>query len=308
MDYGLEREFYEERRRKWRRSGFWRGVVFVIVLICLGLGAAFWAGRTATHPHIAEIWIDGVIVEDNAREALLQDLALDQSVRALVVRVSSPGGTVMGSEQLYAALRGVAAQKPVVAVMGEVAASGGLIAALGADYIVARENTLTGSIGVLMEMPDISGLLSDIGVEFQVVRSRPLKGDPSPTRPISPEARAALEEMASEADAWFRAIIVDRRGLSEAQIAEIATGAAFSGRRAVSTGLVDALGGFAEARSHLADLVPDLSDLGVRLYGDDDDGPFGALAGALTGALGQAQAVGARLAGHGGARLWSIAP
>ena len=79
MDYGLEREFYEERRRKWRRSGFWRGVVFVIVLICLGLGAAFWAGRTATHPHIAEIWIDGVIVEDNAREALLQDLAQDRS-------------------------------------------------------------------------------------------------------------------------------------------------------------------------------------------------------------------------------------
>ena len=263
---GLERDLYEERRRKWRRSGFWRGIGFMLLL--LG-GGIWWALSAAgdgfpTGAHIARITIDGVITQDRHREEVLAKIAADDDVKALIVLINSPGGTVVGSEILYDSLRAVAAKKPVVAEMAGMAASGGYMAALGADYIVAHSNTVTGSIGVIMEYPDMSGLLDQVGVQMQVVRSSEIKGGVSPFRAANPEEVAAQQAMIEETFQWFKSLVAERRNLSGTALDDVTTGGVFTGRKAVKNGLIDELGGDAEARSYLESVTQTLTELKVE--------------------------------------------
>ncbi|MBL1434591.1 MAG: signal peptide peptidase SppA [Rhodobacteraceae bacterium] len=263
---GLERDLYEERRRKWRRSGFWRGIGFMVLL--LG-GLTWWALANAksefpTGQHIARISIKGIITQSRYREEVLAKIAADDDVKALIVWINSPGGTVVGSEILYENLRAVAAVKPVVAQMAGVAASGGYIAALGADHIVARSNTITGSVGVIMEYPDFSGLLERVGVEMQVIRSSQIKGGVSPFRAASLEEVAAQEALIEETFQWFKTLVAERRNLSGNELDDVTTGGVFSGRSAVANGLIDTLGGDVEARTYLESVTPTLTELKVE--------------------------------------------
>ena len=263
---GVERDLYEERRRKWRRSGFWRGIGFMLLLI----GGLVWFAMSQgesefpTGEHIARISIDGIITQDRYREEILARIAGDEDVKALIVEINSPGGTVVGSEILFDALRKVAAEKPVVAQMDGMAASGGYIAALGADYIVARSNTITGSIGVIMEYPDVSRLLGDIGVEMQVIRSSGVKGGLSPFREASEAELAAQRAIIEETYDWFKALVGTRRNLSGSALDDVTTGGVFSGRRAVENGLIDALGGDETVRAYLESVTPTLSNYDVE--------------------------------------------
>jgi protease-4 len=120
----LERDFYEERRRKWRRSAFWRGFLVAAVLALTVGGIAFSGSLGSQRDHIARFEISGVIGDDPERDEVLAELAETDSVRALLLRINSPGGTTAGSEALYESIRSIAGNKPVVAVLGEVAASG----------------------------------------------------------------------------------------------------------------------------------------------------------------------------------------
>jgi len=263
---GLERDLYEERRRKWRRSGFWRGVGFMLLL--LG-GVIWWAVSVAddgfpSGDHIARITINGIITQDRYREEVLAKIAADDDVKALIVLINSPGGTVVGSEILYESLRAVAENKPVVAEMAGVAASGGYMAALGADYIIARSNTVTGSIGVIMEYPDMSGLLSRVGVQMQVIRSSEIKGGVSPFREANPAEVAAQQAMIEETFIWFKNLVSQRRNLSGNALDRVTTGGVFSGRKAVENGLIDRLGGDAAARAYLESVTQTLSGLDVE--------------------------------------------
>ncbi len=263
---GVERDLYEERRRKWRRSGFWRGIGFMVLL--LG-GIIWWAVSAAgdgfpSGKHIARITINGIITQDRYREEVLAKIAADDDVKALIVLINSPGGTVVGSEILYESLRAVAAEKPVVAEMTGVAASGGYMAALGADYIIARSNTVTGSIGVIMEYPDMSGLLEQVGVQMQVIRSSEIKGGVSPFREANPEEVAAQQAMIEETYIWFKNLVSERRNLSGTALDDVTTGGVFSGRKAAENGLIDGLGGDAEARAYLESVTQTLSALDVE--------------------------------------------
>ena len=263
---GLERDLYEERRRKWRRSGFWRGIGFMVLL----LGGLIWfvlskaESEFPTGEHIARITIDGIITQDRYREEVLTKIAEDDDVKALIVLINSPGGTVVGSEILYESLRAVAANKPVVAEMAGVAASGGYMAALGADYIVAHSNTVTGSIGVIMEYPDMSGLLDQVGVQMQVIRSSEIKGGVSPFREANPEEVAAQQAMIEETFQWFKDLVAERRNLSGTALDDVTTGGVFSGRKAVENGLIDGLGGDTEARAYLESVTQTLTELEVE--------------------------------------------
>jgi len=265
---GIERDLYEERRRKWRRSGFWRGIGFMVLL--LG-GIIWWAVSNVddgfpTGKHIARITVDGIITQDRYREEVLAKIAADDDVKALIVLINSPGGTVVGSEILYESLRAVAAEKPVVAEMAGVAASGGYMAALGADYIIARSNTVTGSIGVIMEYPDMSGLLQQVGVQMQVIRSSDIKGGVSPFREANPEEVAAQQAMIEETFVWFKALVSERRNLNGIALDAVTTGGVFSGRKAVENGLIDALGGDPTARDYLESVTPTLTELDVEVW------------------------------------------
>ncbi len=158
------------------------------------------------------------------------------------MHIDSPGGTTAGAEQLHLALRRLAIAKPTVIVVNGLAASGGYIAAMAGDYIVAQETSLVGSIGVLFQYPNVSDLLKTVGVKVEEVKSSPLKAAPNGYEPTSPEARAAIESIVMDSYAWFRGMVKDRRKLDGPALDRAADGRVFTGRQAIALKLVDEIG------------------------------------------------------------------
>ncbi|MEL7469944.1 MAG: signal peptide peptidase SppA, partial [Pseudomonadota bacterium] len=219
-----------ERRRIRRRLTFWRIIAIAAVLVAVLMMIP---NSIASGDHIARVSIDGVIQDDPDRDRLLKKLVDDDAVKAVIVRINSPGGTVVASEALYEQLRSIAEDKPVVAVMTEYAASGGYITALASDYIIARGNTLTGSIGVLSQVPNVAGLMEMIGVGVTRIKSAPLKAEPSVTEVPSPAALKAQEALIADMFGWFRGLVEERRGLSGEALNRVTDGRAFTGRQAL---------------------------------------------------------------------------
>src|SRR5690625_1923097 len=260
-----------ERRRLRRRLSLWR--ILAIIAITAAIIASLPAlGLGTVGEHIARITIDGTIVDDPAREETIRANADNAGAKALIVRVNSPGGTVVASENIYKALRQVAAEKPVVAVMDEVAASGGYIAALGADRIVASGNTMTASIGVVMAAPNISGLMDKLGVDVLRVKSGELKAEPALTSEPTPAVIAAQEALISDTFDWFRDLVAERRALDGQQVEQVSDGRVLTGRQALAAGLVDSLGDEQDALAWLAEAHEIDADLRIvdHEWRDDD--------------------------------------
>ena len=186
----------------------------------------------------------------------LETARTDQAIRAVVVRIDSPGGTPAASQELREALQRVReAGKPVVASLGDVAASGGYYVATGADRIVANPGTLTGSIGVIFQVFTVHELLDRWGVQVNVVQTGRFKDTGSPFRPLDPLDRQFLEQLAQDVLDQFVQAVVEGRGLPEEEVRELADGRVFSGRQALELGLVDQLGGLDAAVSLAARLA-----------------------------------------------------
>ncbi len=252
---GLEADLLIDRRRLKRRLSLWRGAA---VLLLLGFVAAWFAwDRDLRAPvigggHVARLAVEGFIADDRKLLEALDRLARDDAARAVIVAIDSPGGSVAGGEALYGALLRVRAQKPVVAVMRGTAASAGYMAALPAERIFALESTLTGSIGVILQTPDVSGLLEQRGVRVETLASGPLKGQPSPFRPLSPEGRAWLDRVIADMYDQFVGRVAAGRRMEAAAVRALADGRVLTGRQALEAGLIDAIGGEREARAWLA--------------------------------------------------------
>jgi protease IV len=216
-----------------------------------------------TSRSIARIHIEGLIRSDNDRVEALERLEKSQAP-AVIVHINSPGGTTAGSEQLYDALVRLKAKKPMVVVVEGLAASGGYIAALASDHIVAQQSSLVGSIGVLFQFPNFTGLLKTVGVQVEEVKSSPLKAAPNGFEPTSPEARAALESLVKDSYAWFRGLVKQRRGMDDALLDQVADGRVFTGHQAVDLKLIDQLGDEKTAVAWLVAEKKVKSDLPVR--------------------------------------------
>ena len=240
-----------DRTRLKRRLANWR---LAAVIAVAGVGLALFArfDSVANQNHVARLSVNGIIVEDIKRIQALGRVARDRSAKALIVRINSPGGTVVGGETLYFELRKVAAKKPVVAVIGTLGASGGYMVALGGDRIFARAGTITGSIGVIMQTTDLTGLLNKIGIKTESIKSDPLKAVPSLLEPMTDKARALIKSVIRDTHRQFVAMVADRRGLSADNARKLGDGRIFTGAQALSNGLIDAIGGEAEARDWLA--------------------------------------------------------
>ena len=301
----IERDFYEERRRKWRRSAFWKGFLVAAVLALIIGAIAGSDDLMASRDHVARVNLTGVIVDDEDRNRMLADLAEADHARALILRINSPGGTTVGSEAIFEAVRVIAETRPVVAVMGEVAASGGYIAGIAADHIVARGNTITGSIGVIMEYPNFTEVMDVLGIGIETVRSSELKAEPSPFRPTNPAARARDELMIAESYDWFRDLVGDRRDLGGNALSEVANGGIFSGRMALELGLIDEIGGEPQAVAWLESREAGLGDLPVRDW--EIERETSAL-GAIIGALGANSGILEEISRLRGGKLYSIGP
>jgi protease IV len=268
----LDADTLIDRRRLKRQLALWRavGVVALAGMALLALGRLTGLGERT---HLARLTVQGFIAEDTARDAAVEKVIKDGRVKALIVHINSPGGTTAGSEALFLQLRRAAEKKPVVATIGTLGASGGYIVALAADRVYARESSLTGSIGVLMQTAEFSGLLEKLGVTAEILSTGKLKGEPSMVKPLSPEGRAAFAELIQDSHRWFVGLVKSRRDLPQEEAERLADGRVFTGRQAVAVKLVDALGGEREARQWLAaerGISADLPVSDVKIEKEDE--------------------------------------
>ena len=240
----LESDVIVDRRRMRRKLTFWRVaavLIAIVAVVAVGVYGTPSGRKLAGVTAIERVKIEGLIRSDQDRVEALDRLA-KSSAPAVIVHINSPGGTTSGSEQLYDSLMRLKAKKPLVVVVDGLCASGGYIAALASDHIVAQQTALVGSIGVLFQFPNFTELLKTVGVQVESVKSSPLKAAPNGYEPTSPEARAALDALVKDSYAWFKGLVQKRRGMDDAQLAKVSDGRVFTGRQAVDLKLIDQLG------------------------------------------------------------------
>ncbi len=234
-----------DRRRLRHRLSLWRALAIAAIVIALFVLAT--AGDRLSEvlgeKQIARVSIEGTILESRDQLELLKRIGEADNVKGVLVFVNSPGGTTTGGEALFDALRQLAKKKPVVAQFGTVAASAGYIVGLGADYIVSRANTITGSVGVLIQWPEVSQMLDKIGVKVNEIKSGPLKAVPSPFEPLNEEGTQVTKSMIDEGFQWFLSLVEERRKIKPGDIPGLKQGRVFTGREALNLKLVDAIGG-----------------------------------------------------------------
>jgi len=242
-----------DRRSLRRKLGFWRVVALVFLV---GLGFALYRyvggeGRGSAVPHVARVEISGLITDDKDLLERLDRIAESSQAKALIVSINSPGGTTYGGERIFKAIRKVAEKKPVVADVRTLAASAGYMIATAADQIVAGESSITGSIGVIFQYPQIDEVMKKIGVSMEEIKSAPLKAEPSPFHPASDEAKTMIRNMVMDSYAWFVDLVADRRKMPRDEVLKLADGTIFTGRQALNVKLVDKLGGDEDIRAYL---------------------------------------------------------
>lgn len=238
-----------DRRRLRRKLSFWRVAAILLVAVAVVLATSFfWQGGTGVGiSHIARIKIEGTITEDEELLERIERVRESDMVKGVILHVNSPGGTTAGGEAVFEAVRMLAVEKPVVAQVGTLAASAGYMIASAADHIVARQSSIVGSIGVLIQYPDVTGLMDNIGIRVDGVKSSPLKAEPSPFTPTTEEERAMIRALVMDSYEWFVGLVQDRRPLDRAEVLALADGSIFTGRQALASRLVDSLGGEEEA-------------------------------------------------------------
>lgn len=221
---------------------FWGGITLFLSSLIRPSGAELFKKEV-----IGVIEVKGVIVES---EKVIENLVAfreNEKIKAIVLRVDSPGGTVGASQEIYQEVRRTSEVKPVVASMGSVAASGGLYVSLGARQIMANPGTITGSMGVIFKFANLEGLFEKIGYRSEVVKSGALKDTGSSSRPMSEQERLMLQGLINVVHDQFVRDVAESRSLPEEEVRKVADGRIFSGQQAMEYGLVDQLGNFSDA-------------------------------------------------------------
>ncbi len=257
----------------------WVLLLFLIIALVM-VGALI--SRIPVGDRVAIVNVRGVIVNPIPVVKRIERLRKDRSVKALVIRVDSPGGSVGASQEIYRAIERFRAEgKPVVVSMGNVAASGGYYVSAPADYIFANPGTITGSIGVIIQHIAYKELMEKIGVKATAIKTGKFKDTLNPFRELTPEEKRYLEETIEEAYEQFLKAILKYRGnkISEEKLREVADGRVLTGERAKELGLVDDLGGLEDAVQKAKELagvpkareffVPEEKSLLQRVFGGE---------------------------------------
>jgi len=273
------------------------GLLLILLAVALFTGAmAFFRslgghGRPLAGDKVGLCRIEGIITDAHEVVDFLHELRTDDSVKGVLVRIDSPGGSVAPSQELYQAVRDLAKVKPVVVSMGTAAASGGYYAAAPATLIVANPGSITGSIGVRAEYMNLQGLMAKLGLKSDTLASGKMKAAGSPTQPLTPEQRAYLMALVLDLHQQFVSDVAEGRGLPVEVVAKLADGRAFTGKQALEAKLVDKLGGQELAMTTLREMVK-LSDKAPVIEGPEKKLPFlprllGATLSAVAQALGE---------------------
>jgi len=220
--------------------------------------------------------VDGYMTPESFKD-MLDQAEEDDSVKAIVLRIDSPGGTVAASEEIAAYVK--ACKKQIVVSVGDVGASGAYMVASQADEIWAMPGSAVGSIGVIAEIPNVSGLLDKVGVEFQVITAGKYKDAGSPYRPLTEEEQALIQGEVDDAYDQFVGIVAEGRKMSVSEVETLATGWAWNGDRAKEIGLVDKIGTYQDALDSAAKRGGIKGDYEVTPYQDDFQDLFGSVIG-----------------------------
>ncbi|MGC9325059.1 MAG: signal peptide peptidase SppA [Desulfomonilia bacterium] len=227
-----------KKKIKWSIS-----IIFLIILFVWGAQSM----QNIMTPAIGVLEIEGSIRDALVYLDAIKVFEENEHVKAVLVRIDSPGGKVGPSQEIYGALLRLKGKKPVIASMGSVGASGGYYIACAADTIFALPGTLTGSIGVILEFLDVSDGLEMIGVKAESITSGALKDSGSPFKEMTDTEREYFMELVSDVHEQFVETVAETRGLPLETVKNYADGRAFTGRQACEFGLIDKLGGFDEA-------------------------------------------------------------
>jgi protease-4 len=226
-------------------------ILFAVLVWLFSDGDTFIGGE-----RIARVDITGPITDADAQIKLLKKYAKDERVKAIVLRLDSPGGQVAPAQELYRQIRKIRQDgKPVVASMGSVAASGAYYIACAADKIYANPGTITGSIGVVAQFPNIQQLGDKVGVKVAVIKSGKHKDLGNPFRELAPEEQELLQKVINDVYQQFLDAVAEGRNMDSKSVRRLADGRIFSGRQAKDLGLVDELGGLEETINDTAKSV-----------------------------------------------------
>jgi len=220
--------------------------LILVVIVVLSFLTTF-SLKAPLSDKVALVRITGIIVDSTDVIEELKEYEEDNSIKAVILRVDSPGGAVAPSQEIYEEILKLKGKKKVVVSMGTVAASGGYYISAPADKIVANAGTLTGSIGVIMEIPNISGLMQKIGVETQVIKSGEHKDIASMFKSLQPEEKQILQNVLDDVHNQFIQAVSEGRGMKFEEIKKLADGRIFTGRMAKEAGLIDELGNLQDA-------------------------------------------------------------
>ncbi len=234
------------------RRPFLRGcavvaLVFVAFFVLIGLISRMDDWSFKTGDKVAVLPVTGLIADSESTIDQLKKFAKDDSVKAIVLRINSPGGGVGPSQEIYEEVKKLKGKKVVVASMGALAASGGYYIACAAQKIYANPGTITGSIGVIMQFVNVRDLIEKIGLKGMVVKSGAFKDIGSPLREMKAEERELLQGVIDNVHSQFISAVAEGRKMERGSVAKIADGRIFSGEQAKSLGLVDALGNLEDA-------------------------------------------------------------
>jgi protease-4 len=227
----------------------------VLVLIVISLGLTLFQKNIPLKSKVALVRIEGPILDSKNIVDEIKEYGKDSSIKAIILRIDSPGGAVAPSQEIYSEVKKAAAKKAVVVSMGSIAASGGYYIACPATRIIANPGTLTGSIGVIMELPNIEGLLTKIGVKTEVIKAGKNKDIGSAFRAMKPEERELLQGVMDNVHEQFIKAVAEGRKLKVEDVREIADGRIFTGEQAVEKGLVNELGTLEDATRIAAKLA-----------------------------------------------------
>ena len=261
------------------RHPFLFGVLLLVLAVALfsGAMAIFGSGQVGTlraETQIGLVNVEGLIADPDAVLKFMAELESDDNVQGVVVRLNTPGGVVAPSQELYQAVLRLRQKKPVVASMGAVAASGGYYVAAAADRIVANPGTLTGSIGVKLEMLTLRGLADKLGISQTQLTTGDFKGAGTPFRQLSSKERRYFQALIDDMHDQFVADVAEGRGLDVERVRTVADGRALTGRQALELGLVDEMGGLRGALERCKTLAGlDGQDVMIR-EGPQKDVPF----------------------------------
>ncbi len=272
----MDTEAILERRRLRRRASFWRVSAFLILALAIIAVVSVSSdleslGTSAVRGQVADIKVDGFIETRPEAVEVLKKAAEDDAVKAILLHIDSPGGVASGGEALYRAVRDATEKKPVVAVIDGLGASAAYMTAIAADHVVARESSITGSIGVIFQYGHFEDLLGKLGIEYGEVKSAPLKGEPSLFKDPDPVALAMIQALVNDSYDWFVGLVAERRKLAPEEARRLADGSVFTGRQALALKLIDAVGDDEQARAWLAQEKGISADLPVKEWEKDED-------------------------------------